>query len=325
MKVCVYGAGAVGGHIAARLAEGGAEVSLVARGEHLAAIRANGLRVETKDGVFVSRPVATDDPASLGQQDVVIVSVKAPALPGVVTGIKPLLGENTLVLFALNGIPWWYLQGQTGMLKGASLPRIDPESLLSNAIGPERTVGAVAYTACTVIAPGVIKAENPRNRLILGRPDGKSDARLDALAACLVAGGLEIEVTDRIRDAIWTKLVINLTGGSLAILTGSTMKQALASPAIAKTAQAMANEAASIARELGCDPGDVDEGLRRLAVSTHKQSILQDLELGRSMEVDTILRAPLELARLAGVVTPALDLVVDMAVQRARAAGLHDN
>lgn len=325
MKVCVYGAGAVGGHIAARLAEGGAEVSLVARGEHLAAIRANGLRVETKDGVFVSRPVATDDPASLGQQDVVIVSVKAPALPGVVAGIKPLLGEDTLVLFALNGIPWWYLQGQTGMLKGASLPRIDPESLFSNAIGPERTVGAVAYTACTVIAPGVIKAENPRNRLILGRPDGKSDARLDALATCLVAGGLEIEVTDRIRDAIWTKLVINLTGGSLAILTGSTMKQALASPAIAKTAQAMAHEAASIARELGCDPGDVDEGLRRLAVSTHKQSILQDLELGRSMEVDTILRAPLELARLAGVVTPALDLVVDLAVQRARAAGLYDN
>ncbi|MDT9632941.1 2-dehydropantoate 2-reductase [Pseudomonas sp. JV449] len=325
MKVCVYGAGAVGGHIAARLAEGGAEVSLVARGEHLAAIRANGLRVETKDGVFESRPVATDDPASLGQQDVVIVSVKAPALQGVAAGIKPLLGDDTLVLFALNGIPWWYLQGQAGILEGASLPRIDPESLLSNAIGPQRTVGAVAYTACTVIAPGVIKAENPRNRLILGRPDGKSDERLEALAGCLVAGGLEIEVTDRIRDAIWTKLVINLTGGSLAILTGSTMKQALASPAITKTAQAMAHEAAAIARKLGCDAGDVEDGLRRLAVSTHKQSILQDLELGRSMEVDTILRAPLELARLAGVQTPALDLVVDLAVQRARAAGLYDN
>ncbi|MFW0754994.1 ketopantoate reductase family protein [Pseudomonas sp. H11T01] len=325
MKVCVYGAGAVGGHIAARLAEGGAEVSLVARGEHLAAIRANGLRVETKDGVFVSRPVATDDPSSLGQQDVVIVSVKAPALPGIVAGIKPLLGDDTLVLFALNGIPWWYLQGQSGLLEGASLPRIDPQSLLTNAIGPERVVGAVAYTACTVTAPGVIKAENPRNRLILGRPDGKPDARLDTLAACLRAGGLEIEVTDRIRDAIWTKLVINLTGGALAILTGSTMKQALASPTIAKAAQAMAKEAALIARELGCDPGEVEEGLGRLSVSTHKQSILQDLELGRSMEVDTILRAPLELARLAGVETPALDLVIDLAVQRARAAALYDN
>ncbi|MDT9673605.1 2-dehydropantoate 2-reductase [Pseudomonas sp. JV414] len=325
MKVCIYGAGAVGGHIAARLAEGGAEVSLVARGEHLAAIRANGLRVETKDGVFVSQPVATDDPSSLGRQDVVVVSVKAPALPGIVAGIKPLLGDETLVLFALNGIPWWYLQGQGGMLEGASLPRIDPQSLLTAAIAPERVVGAVAYTACTVTAPGVIKAENPRNRLILGRPDGKSDARLDALAECLIRGGLEIEVTDRIRDAIWTKLVINLTGGSLAILTASTMKQALASPAISKTAQAMANEAASIARKLGCDPGDVEEGLRRLAVSMHKQSILQDLELGRSMEVDTILRAPLELARLADVETPALDLVVDLAVQRAKAAGLYDN
>ena len=147
MKVCIYGAGAVGGHIAARLAEGGAEVSLVARGEHLAAIRANGLRVETKDGVFVSQPVATDDPSSLGRQDVVIVSVKAPALPGIVAGIKPLLGDETLVLFALNGIPWWYLQGQGGMLEGASLPRIDPQSLLTAAIAPERVVGAVAYTA----------------------------------------------------------------------------------------------------------------------------------------------------------------------------------
>lgn len=325
MKVCVYGAGAVGGHIAARLAKGGADVSLVARGEHLAAIRANGLRVETKDGIFLSRPMATDNPSELGQQDVVIVSVKAPALPGIVAGIKPLLGDDTLVLFALNGIPWWYLQGQGGLLEGASLPRIDPELRLTNAIGPERIVGAVAYTACTVTAPGVIKAENPRNRLILGRPDGKPDARLDALAACLIAGGLEIEVTDRIRDAIWTKLVINLTGGSLAILTGSTMKQALVSPAIAKTAQAMANEAALIARELGCDPGAVDEGLGRLAVSTHKQSILQDLELGRSMEVDTILRAPLALARLVGVETPVLDLVIDLAVQRARSAGLYDH
>lgn len=325
MKVCVYGAGAVGGHIAARLAEGGADVSLVARGEHLAAIRANGLRVETKDGIYLSRPIATDDPESLGPQDVVIVSVKAPALGGIVAGIKPLLGNDTLVLFALNGIPWWYLQGQGGLLEGASLPRSDPDMLLKNAISPERLVGAVAYTACTVTAPGVIKAENPRNRLILGRPDGKPDSRLDALAACLIAGGLEIEVTDKIRDAIWTKLVINLTGGSLAILTGSTMKQAMVSPAIAKIAQAVANEAAYVARELGCDPGEVDEGLNRLAVSTHKQSILQDLELGRSMEVDSILRAPLALARLAGIETPALDLVVDLAVQRARAAGLYDN
>lgn len=322
MKVCIYGAGAVGGHIAARLDAAGACVSLVARGENLAAIREAGLRVETRDRVFHFHPVATDDPVALGQQDVVIVSVKAPSLPAIMAAIAPLVGPETLVLFALNGIPWWYCQGADGALDGFSLARLDPDSVIANAVAPEQVVGVVAYTACTVTAPGVIVAGNPRNRLILGRPDGKADARLDALAVCLGAGGLEIEVTDKIRDAIWAKLVINLTGGALSIITGSTMKQALSSPAIASAAQQMAHEAGAIARALGCEPGDIAEGLARLATSSHKQSILQDLELGRSMEVDTILRAPLELARRCGVATPMLDLVVDLAVRRAIAAGL---
>ncbi|MND96273.1 2-dehydropantoate 2-reductase [compost metagenome] len=322
MKVCVYGAGAVGGHIAARLDASGASVSLVARGEHLAAIRKHGLRVETRDQVFHCHPVATDDPVSLGLQDIVIVSVKAPALPAIMSAIGPLVGPQTLVLFALNGIPWWYCQGARGVLEGASLPRLDPGSVIAGALKPEQVIGVVAYTACTVTAPGVIVAGNPRNRLILGRPDGLDDERLETLAGLLTAGGLEIEVTDKIRDAIWTKLVINLTGGALSIITGSTMKQALTSPAIAEAARRMAHEAGDIARALGCEPGDIADGLARLATSTHKQSILQDLELGRSMEVDTILRAPLELARCCGVATPTLDLIVDLAARRAISAGL---
>jgi len=323
MRVCVYGAGAVGGHIAARLVKAGADVSLIARGPHLAAIQANGLRVETREGVIHARPTATDDPRTLGSQDTVIVTVKAPAVPQVAAGVETLLNRDTPVVFAMNGIPWWYFHAHGGPLDGMQLPIIDPDAAMWSAVGPMRAVGAVAYTACTVIAPGVVRAENLRNRIILGRPDGRTDPQLDSVAAALRAGGLEIEVTSRIRDAIWAKLLMNLTGGSLGILTASAMKDALSNPAVIAAASAMALEAALVARALGCDPGDPGTGLSRLAASTHKQSILQDLELGRSMEIDALLRAPLELARAVNVPTPTLDLIVGLAVQRARAAGLY--
>ncbi len=323
MKICVYGAGAVGGHIAGRLAEGGAEVSVVARGEHLAAIREKGLRVQTKDGLLHSHPNASDDPHALGVQDVVIVTVKAPALSQVAANIAPLLGPDTPVVFVMNGIPWWYFHAEGGPLDGTRLPKIDPDGTVWDKIGPERAIGAVAHTACTVIEPGIIKAANPRNRIILGRPDGAADSVLDALAAALTAGGLEIEVTDKIRDGIWEKLLMNLVGGSLGILTASPMGEALANPAVAQAAERIALEGVAIASALGSDAGDPQEGLSRLKVSTHKQSILQDLMLGRSMEVDALLAVPLELARMTGVATPTLDLIVGLAVQRARAAGLY--
>ncbi|MFC9335959.1 ketopantoate reductase family protein [Arthrobacter sp. NPDC057009] len=323
MKICVYGAGAVGGHIAGRLATTETEVSLIARGEQLAAIRQNGLRVETKEGTLVSRPVATDNPADLGKQDIVIVAVKAPALPAIAENVASLLHENSLVLFVMNGIPWWYFHAHGGDLDGTRLRRLDPEGALWEHIGPERAIGAVAYTACTVAAPGVVRAENERNRLIIGRPDGNSDPRLDALAALLNPTGLEVSVTTKIRDAIWTKLVMNLIGGSLATLTASPMKDVLNKPAVAGTAKAMADEGVAIARALGCDPGDPDDGLAKLATSNHLQSIAQDLLAGRSMEIDGLFRVPLDLAELAQVPTPNLDLVIELATQRARAAGLY--
>ncbi|MET3934693.1 2-dehydropantoate 2-reductase [Arthrobacter sp. OAP107] len=323
MKICIYGAGAVGGHIAGRLAGSGAEVSLIARGEQLAAIRQNGLRVETRDGTLLSYPVATDRPSDLGPQDVVIVTVKAPALPTIAEGINSLLHENSLVLFVMNGIPWWYFHSHGGDLDGTQLRRLDPEGALWARVRPERAVGAVAYTACSVVAPGVVRAENARNRLIIGRPDGNTDPRLDALASLLNPSGLEVSVTTRIRDAIWAKLVMNLIGGSLAALTASPMKDVLNKPAIAGTAKAMADEGIAIARALGCDPGDPDEGLAKLATSSHLQSIAQDLLAGRSMEIDGLFRVPLDLAELAQVPTPNLDLVIELATQRARAAGLY--
>jgi 2-dehydropantoate 2-reductase len=325
MKICVYGAGAVGGHIAGRLAAGHAEVSLIARGEQLAAIRQHGLRVETRDGKLVSHPVATNQPGDLEPQDIVIVAVKAPALPAIAEHIGSLLRQDSLALFVMNGIPWWYFHSHGGALDGTRLRRLDPGQALWDHVGPERAVGAVAYTACSVIAPGVIRAENPRNRLIIGRPDGRPDGRLDTLASLLNPGGLEVTVTPKIRDAIWAKLLMNLIGGSLGVLSASAMKDVLDKPAVADTAKAMAAEGAAIARALGCDPGDPDEGLSKLATSSHLQSVLQDLRTGRPMEIDAMFRVPLDLAELAQVPTPNLDLVIELATQRARAAGqYHD-
>ncbi|MFF4274149.1 ketopantoate reductase family protein [Streptomyces sp. NPDC001536] len=321
MKICVYGAGAVGGHIAGRLAAAQAEVSVVARGEQLAAIRRQGLRVETRDGELLSHPAATDRPGDLEPQDLVIVAVKAPALPAIAEQIGALLHEDGSALFVMNGIPWWYFHAHGGSLDGTQLQRLDPGRVLWDHVGPERAVGAVAYTACSVIAPGVIRAENPRNRLVVGRPDGRPDARLDTLASLLNPSGLETSVTPRIRDAIWAKLLMNLIGGSLAVLSTSPMKDVLDKPAIAGTAKAMAAEGAAIARALGCDPGDPYEGLGKLSKSSHLQSIAQDLQAGRPMEIDAMFRVPLELAELMQVPTPNLDLVIELATQRARAAG----
>lgn len=321
MKICIYGAGAVGGHIAGRLAGSHAEVSLIARGEQLAAIRQNGLRVETRDGTLVSHPVATDRPGDLEPQDIVIVAVKAPALPTIAEDLSSLLHEDSLVLFVMNGVPWWYFHSHGGALDGTHLRRLDPEQALWDHIGPERAVGAVAYTACSVTAPGVIRAENPVNRLVIGRPDGRTDARLDELASLLNPSGLEVTVTPRIRDAIWAKLLMNLIGGSLAVLTTSPMKDVLDKPAVAGTAKAMADEGAAIARALGCDPGDPYDGLSKLAKSSHLQSIAQDLQAARPMEIDAMFRVPLDLAELVQVPTPNLDLVIELATQRARAAG----
>ncbi|MCW2239827.1 ketopantoate reductase family protein [Azospirillum canadense] len=323
MKVCVYGAGAVGGHIAGRLMRAGADVSVIARGPHLAAIKDHGLLIEAKDGDFHGRPKASDDARDIGEQDVVIVSVKAPSLPQIADGLRPLLGVDTRVVFAMNGIPWWYFHAHGGALDGTRLARIDPDDRIWTAVAPERVVGAIAYTACTVRKPGVIHAENARNRIILGRPDGAPDARVDELAGLLTVGGLEMEVTGRIRDAIWAKLLMNLTGGTLGVLTASAMRDALSHPVLADAASAIAAEGAAIARALGCDPGDPGTVRSRLSVSGHKQSVLQDLELGRAMEIDALFRVPLEIGRMVGVATPTLDLVTALVIQRAKAAGLY--
>jgi 2-dehydropantoate 2-reductase len=325
MKICIFGAGAIGGHLAARLHRAGAEVSVIARGAHLAAIQANGLTVHAIDGEHHARVRASSDPAELGKQDAVFVTVKAPALPAVAASIRPLLGPDTPVAFVMNGIPWWYFDHLAGPHEGTSLPRIDPGDVLRRALGSGRTIGGVVYSASAVTAPGVVEVEQPKSRVVLGEPDGTLSDRVLMLSGLITEGGISGEATPAIRTEIWNKLISNLAGGTLAVLTGSAPKGIYVEPAAEHAALRMMHEATAIARALGADP--TTNHVQRIGNQRsmdHKPSILQDLELGRPMEIDGLFDAPLVLAHLAGVEAPTLELVVALCKLRARSAGLYN-
>jgi 2-dehydropantoate 2-reductase len=323
MKICIYGAGAIGGHLAARFARGGADVSVVARGAQLAAIRERGIAIEDHEDSFTASVRASDDPGAFGPQDAVVVAVKAPALPAVAAGIAPLLGPQTPVLFAMNGIPWWYFYGEGGPRDGELLDKLDPGGALWNAIGPDRALGGVVYCACAVTSPGTVRVISRHNRIIMGEPAGGT-ARAELVAAALSAGGLAGEVTPRIREAIWAKLLLNLATGPLCVLARADQATAFSEPTIADAARRILEEGAAIARALGNAVDlDVDRVIASASRLLHKPSIVQDLELGRPMEIAALYDATLDLARGAGVPTPMLDLLVALTRVRARADGLY--
>lgn len=318
MKICVFGAGAVGGHFAARLDRGGAEVSVVARGPHLEAIRRNGLIVRAADAEMVARVKASADPRELGPQDAVLVTLKAPALPALAAGIAPLLKPETPVIFAMNGIPWWYFHAHGGPMEGRRLPSVDPGDAVWNAVGPQRAIGGVVYSGCTVVEPGVVQVGGAVSRLELGEADGSLSSRMAAIAEVFRKGGLVIDESPRIRDRIWAKLLLNITTGPLCVVTGSTLGGLYRSPAIVAAMYRCLDESAAIARAMGCTPpADLRGPLDRNKDNTHKPSILQDLEAGRPMEITALYEVPLELARLFDVPTPTLDLTVALAKLRA--------
>jgi 2-dehydropantoate 2-reductase len=324
MRACVYGAGAIGGHLAVRLAKGGADVSVIARGPHLAAIQANGLEVHAIDGVHNVKVRATDDPRAVGPVDAVFVTVKAPALPAVAACIGPLLRADTPVAFVMNGIPWWYFLHLGGPHDGRELPRVDPDNVLLKVVGPERAVGGVVYSASVVIDPGVIEVEQPKSRVVLGEPNGTISERVAALAETITKGGIRGEATTEIRTEIWNKLIGNLAGGTIAVLSGMSPKSAYSQSAAREASLRIMHEAASIAQALGARPTTNHEArLANQSSMDHKPSILQDLELGRPMEIDGLFDAPLVLARIAGVETPTLDLMVALCKSRAEASGLY--
>ena len=307
MRICIFGAGAIGGHAAARLARGGAEVSVVARGPQLAAIRARGLRIEAPDASFAAEIRASQDPAELGPQDAVLVTVKAPALPAVAASIAPLLRPDTAVAFVMNGIPWWYA-GE------GSLPRLDPADAVRRAVGLERTLGGVVWSACTVVEPGLVRVQSESSRILLGRPDGAPSPVAERIAHHLTAGGMASAVTPDIRRELWVKLLNNLTNGPICLLSRADMKTTFAEPALREAALRILREGLAIAAAEGhaLEEGAEARILRSITLA-HKPSILQDVEASRPTEFAALFEAALDIGRARGVSSPTLETMVALA------------
>ncbi|HEX9301184.1 MAG TPA: 2-dehydropantoate 2-reductase [Casimicrobiaceae bacterium] len=322
MKVCIFGAGAIGGFVGASLAAvPDVDVSLVARGAHLAAMRDAGLRLLIDGQERVARVRCTDHPAELPPQDYVIVALKAHAITEAVDAIVPLLGPDTSIVTMSNGIPYWYFHDRGGPLAGTILQTIDPDARQWRQLGPERAIGAVVFPAAEVVAPGVVRHEYGR-KIPLGEPSGQRTERIVRLQAMLEAGGLEAPIRDDIRDEIWLKLWGNLCFNPVSALTHATVDVIATDPGTLAVCRSMMTEAAAIAERLSVQLRvDMERRIAgAAAIGPHKMSMLQDLERGRSMEIDPLVGVVQELGRLTGVATPAIDIVLALIRQRARSA-----
>jgi 2-dehydropantoate 2-reductase len=323
-RICIFGAGAIGGYMGAMMAHAGMDVSLVARGAHLAAIRDHGLRLRMGGEEIVTRPRATDSAVELGPQDYVIVTLKAHSIPAVVPAMQPLLGEGTTVVFGVNGVPWWYFYGLPGPYENRRLAAVDPGDVIWNGIGPQRALGCVVYPAAEVPEPGVIEHVEG-DRFTLGEPTGEKSERAKRLSELLIAAKLKAPVRDKIRDEIWIKLWGNCSLNPVSALTGATLEQMCRDADVRALLRLIMLEAQAVAEALGVKfPIDVDKRLAGAeAVGAHKTSMLQDLERGRPMEIDALVSAVQELGRLTGVPTPNLDAVLALVKLRARLAGCY--
>lgn len=324
MRVCIYGAGAIGAYLGVGLMRAGADVTLIARGPHLGAMRENGLTLVEKGERTTVWPACTDDPREAGEQDFVIVTVKAQTAPAIVDAMQPLLGRDTAVVTAMNGIPWWYFHGTGGPLEGRSVESVDPGAVQWRGIGPERAIGCVVYPACEVVEPGVVVHEYG-NRFQIGEPDGSASDRCKALSQVMNAGGFKAPVRQRIRDDIWLKLWGNVSFNPVSALTHETLEAIASDPDTRDIVRRMMTEAQAVAEALGVHfPVDVDTRIQWAAdVGAHKTSMLQDLERGRSMEIDPLVTAVCELGSLVEVPTPTIDIVLALVRQRARQAGCY--
>lgn len=324
MKICVFGAGAIGGTLGAELTRAGEEVTLIARGEHLRAMKANGVRLLLGGEERVARPSCTDDPAEAGPQDYVFITLKAQSVPAVADRMRPLFGPETAVVTAANGLPWWYFYKLPGPWEGRRIESVDPDGRQWQAIGPERAIGCVLDAACEVVAPGVIRHISG-DRFSLGEPDGSRSQRCLRLARTLVAAGLKAPVSPRIREEIWLKLWGNLAFNPISALTGATLDRIARDPGTRAVARVMMIEGQKVAERLGIAFSiDVDARIKGAeAVGAHKTSMLQDLERARSMELDAVVGAVAELGRLVGVPTPMIDAVYALVRQRAIEAGCY--
>jgi 2-dehydropantoate 2-reductase len=319
-KICVFGAGAIGGLVGAKLAlKGEAEVSLVARGPHLAAIRANGLTLKQAGETHVVRPKATDDPRELGPQDYIILALKAHGVQSVIGQMQPLIGTDTAILFAQNGLPWWYFHGTGGPHEGTRLESVDPGGEIWNRIGPERAIGSVVWQAAEIEAPGVI-AHHYGDRMPIGEPSGEKTARVTELSRLLTEAGIKSPVKAGLRNEIWLKLWGNLSFNPVSVLTNGTLVELATDTGTHRVIRTMMEEARAVGEAIGVSFAvGVDERIAMAAkVGAHRTSMLQDVDAGRPTELEALLGVVIELATIVNIGTPSLQLVYDLCKFRSR-------
>ena len=324
MKVCIYGAGAIGGWIGHGLAGAGCEVSVVARGTTLEALSQYGLRLDQAGQVTAQTVKVSSLPAALGPQDLVVISVKAPALPDVAQHIAPLIGPNTVVMTAMNGVPWWFLQGFGGSYASQPLTSIDPQGDIAQAIAPQHIVGCVVHASCSVDAPGLVH-HHFGNKLIIGEPSGDKSARVLQIAALLETAGFEVPVAGQIQKDIWFKLWGNMTVNPISALTGATTDLIMGDDLVRGFISSVMLEAKEIGARLGIaiDQQPEDRHAVTMKLGAFKTSMLQDVEAGKAVELDALVTAVKELGTLTKVATPCTDALLGLARLHARVRGLY--
>ncbi len=324
MKICIVGAGAIGGLLAARLAHAGAEVSAIARGAHLQAILANGLRYRSPDTTFTADIHASDDPADLGAQDYVFLTLKAPSLPGIAPGLAPLFGDGTTTVAAMNGVPWWFCDALPEPLKGRRLESIDPDGVLAASFPDTSVLGCVVHAGASVPEPGLIE-HAAGDRFVFGSARRKPSDRARTLAEFCREAGLDGVHTDDIHSEIWLKLIGNMGMGPISVLTGATLAGIARDPDARAIAANLMTEAVAVGDALDLPMAMSVEARIDLGaeLGEFKPSILQDLELGRPMEIDALVTVVAELGQIAGVPTPTIDTLLALLRGRARLAGLY--
>lgn len=324
MKVCIYGAGAIGGWIGVRLARAGHEVSVVARGATLQQLQAHGLRLQ-EAGEARSVPVrASAAPAELGVQDLVVVAVKAPAMADVARAIGPLLGPDTMVLTAMNGVPWWFFQGFGGALQGRRLKAVDPDGAIAEAIPAGHVIGCVVHASCALQGPGYVQ-HHFGNKLIVGEPSGAQSQRVLALVEVLRDAGFETVLSEQIQQDAWFKLWGNMTVNPVSAMTGAPTDLILADDLVRGFISAVMLEAREIGARVGIPieqtPEDRHQVTRKLG--SFKPSMLQDVEAGKPVEIDALVTVVKEMGELTGVPTPFTDALLGLSRLHARVRGLY--
>ena len=305
MKIAIVGAGAIGAFLGAKLALAGEDVYLIARGPHLKAMQANGVRVRSPEGNFEAHPTATHDYESIGPVEYVFLTVKAHSLTAIAPSLAPLLGPDTAVVSAQNGIPWWYFMGQGGPFDGSSIESVDPGGVIAHAIDSSRVIGCVVYPSTVIVEPGVIE-HIEGNRFSIGELDGTSSERCKRLAASLISAGLRAPIRGHIRHDMWIKLLGNVVFNPMSALTGATLVEMATHPESSDIVRAVMAEADAVAEGLGVRlPLTIDQrmdGARK--VGAHRTSMLQDLESGRPMELESVVGVVIELGEKLGLPMP---------------------